>query len=278
MKIKLLPTQQEIELNPNKTLLQICTENKIEIKSICKGVPSCAECRVRIVEGEHNILPPSKAELSLIGTSFFVDQRRLACQVRCFGDVTVDISEQIERAEFQSKKVRGFRTPGQKGFQTQTLAKQGTLVLEEPSLPAETASNGEPSSGSSRQTLGPAQERASGRSSRSERQDKNRSEGRGGPRGESRGDKRSDNRSENRSDRADQKGSNPSEGGRSSQRQNSRNQGRGQSHRGEASPSSGATSRQKDSSSQSQQGQPNNPSDQNTDESTGKNQKRDPSN
>ncbi len=136
MKIKLLPTNQELEVNPNKTLLQICTDNKIEIKSICKGVPSCAECRVNIVQGEHNILPPSKAELALIGTSYFVDQRRLSCQVRCFGDVTIDISEQIERAEFQTKKVRGFRTPGQKGFQTQTLAKQGTLVLEETPSPA----------------------------------------------------------------------------------------------------------------------------------------------
>lgn len=136
MKIKFVPTGQEIDGDPNKSLLQICGENGIEIKSICKGVPSCAECRVKIVEGEHNIIPPGKAEIALIGSSYYIDQRRLACQVRCFGDIKVDISEQIERAEFQSKKVRGFRTPGQKGSNVQTTAKQGTLVLEEGSAPA----------------------------------------------------------------------------------------------------------------------------------------------
>lgn len=130
MKITFLPTNQVIEGNPDKSLLQLCTENNIEIKSICKGVPSCAECRVHIKEGEHNILPPSKAEMAIVGSNYFIDQRRLSCQVRCFGDVTVDLSEQIERAETQTKKVRGFRAQHQKGS-TETHAKQGTLVLEE---------------------------------------------------------------------------------------------------------------------------------------------------
>jgi 2Fe-2S ferredoxin len=135
MKIKFVPTGQEIEATPNKSLLQMCVENKIEIKSICKGVPSCAECRIKIVEGEHNILPPSKAEISLIGSSYFIDQRRLSCQVRCFGDITVDITEQLERAETNSKKIRGFRAQHQKGSHIETQAKQGTMVLDEAPLP-----------------------------------------------------------------------------------------------------------------------------------------------
>jgi ferredoxin len=142
VKIKFLPTGQEIEGDPNKTLLQLCTENNIEIKSICKGVPSCAECRVRIVEGEYNVVPPSKAEMSLIGTNYFIDQRRLSCQVHCYGDITVDLKEQIERSEIQNKKVRGFRAPGQKGSHVESHAKQGTLVLEETHTPKK---GGEPS-------------------------------------------------------------------------------------------------------------------------------------
>lgn len=138
MKIKFIPTGQEIEADPNKSLLQICIENKIEIKSICKGVPSCAECRVRLVEGEHNVMPPSKAELALIGTNYFIDQRRLSCQVRCFGDVTVDLTEQIQRADTQKKKVRGYRQHSQKSGNAETQAKQGTLVLDEvPAAPPE---------------------------------------------------------------------------------------------------------------------------------------------
>ncbi|PIS10236.1 MAG: hypothetical protein COT73_10420 [Bdellovibrio sp. CG10_big_fil_rev_8_21_14_0_10_47_8] len=131
MKIKFVPTGQEIEIDPNKSLLQLCNENNIEIKSICKGVPSCAECRIKIVSGEHNVNPPTKTELSLIGTNYFIDQRRLSCQVHCFGEVTVDITEQLERADTQNKKVRGFRVAHQKGTPQETHAKQGILVLEE---------------------------------------------------------------------------------------------------------------------------------------------------
>ena len=128
MKVKFVPTNQEIEADPNKTLLQLCTEHGIEIRSICKGVPSCAECRIRITSGENNVIPPNPSELSLIGTSHFLDGRRLSCQVRCFGNVTVDLTEQIDRTDNPNKKVRGFRSQGKS---TETHAVQGTLVLEE---------------------------------------------------------------------------------------------------------------------------------------------------
>lgn len=131
MKIRFVPTGQEIEGTPDKTLLQLCVDNKIEIRSICKGVPSCAECRVKLVEGEANVLPPTKAELSLIGSSYYLDQRRLSCQLRCFGDVTVDLTDQIEAQNNQNKKVRGFRVQGQKGQSLESKAVQGTMVLEE---------------------------------------------------------------------------------------------------------------------------------------------------
>lgn len=128
MKIKLLPTNQEIENNPNKTLLQVCLDNKVELKSICKGVPSCAECRVKVVSGENNLIPPAKAELGLIGTSYYLDGRRLACQARAFGDVTLDITDHLNKDDNSNKKLRGFRA---QGTQSESKAVQGTLVLEE---------------------------------------------------------------------------------------------------------------------------------------------------
>ncbi|UXR65081.1 2Fe-2S iron-sulfur cluster-binding protein [Bdellovibrio bacteriovorus] len=127
MKIKFLPQNIEVEGTPNKSLLQIATENKIEIRSICKGVPSCAECRVRIKEGDSNILPPNKAELNLIGTSHFIDGRRLSCQVHCYGDVTVDLTEQVERIENQTKKIRGFRA----NKHIESKAVNDTMLLSE---------------------------------------------------------------------------------------------------------------------------------------------------
>lgn len=125
MKVKFLPQNIEVDVTPDKSLLQIATENHIEIKSICKGLPSCAECRVKIVDGERNILPPSKAEIGLIGSSYYIDGRRLSCQVRCFGNVTVDLTEQLERAEAQNKKVRGFKS--QKPMESRAV--QDTLIL-----------------------------------------------------------------------------------------------------------------------------------------------------
>ena len=109
-KITFLPTNQEIEISPEKTLLQGALEQNILIRSICKGKMNCVECRIKIVAGENNVVPPSKAEKNVIGTSYHIDGRRLACQVRCFGPVTVDLSEQISREENSKKKIRGFKT------------------------------------------------------------------------------------------------------------------------------------------------------------------------
>lgn len=131
MKIKIVPQNIEIEATPEKTVLQICTDNKIAIKSICKGVPSCAECRIRIIEGENNVMPPTKSELSLIGNSYFLDGRRLSCQVRCFGDITLDFSEQLERADNQNKKIRGFKIDKD----VESHAVQDTMLLSEQSKP-----------------------------------------------------------------------------------------------------------------------------------------------
>ncbi|MBC7754195.1 MAG: (2Fe-2S)-binding protein [Moraxellaceae bacterium] len=126
MKIKFMPQNIEIEGNPNKTLLQMAQENQIKIKSICNGKPSCAECRVKILEGSSNVPPPGKEELNLIGTSYFIDNRRLSCQVRCFGSITVDLTEQLAKIDTQ-KKIKGVKTKDQKDVH----AKQDTFILSD---------------------------------------------------------------------------------------------------------------------------------------------------
>lgn len=99
MKVKFMPQNIELEIRPDQTVLSLAQENKIEIRSVCNGMPSCAECRVRVVDGEYNVAPPSRKELNLIGTGYFIDQRRLSCQLHCYGDVTIDLTEQIEMAK-----------------------------------------------------------------------------------------------------------------------------------------------------------------------------------
>ena len=132
MKVKFVPQNIELETTPEKTLLQLAMDNGIEIKSLCKGVPSCAECRIRILEGESNVMPPNRTELSLIGTNYYIDSRRLACQVRCFGPVTIDMTEQLARQENNTKKIRGFRSEKPQ----ESIAVLDTMLLtEKPSDP-----------------------------------------------------------------------------------------------------------------------------------------------
>lgn len=124
MKIKFIPQNIEVDVDPSKTLMQLATEAGLKIKSICGGIASCSECRVRIVEGENSIPEPSKAELNLIGSSYYLDGRRLSCQVRCFGSVTVDLTEQLNKVDSQ-KKVRGFKQKDPK----ELSAVQDTMIL-----------------------------------------------------------------------------------------------------------------------------------------------------
>ncbi|MGZ3690203.1 MAG: 2Fe-2S iron-sulfur cluster-binding protein [Pseudobdellovibrio sp.] len=108
MKIKFIPTNVEIDVDPSKSLLQLATENGVKIKSVCGGIGSCTECRVKVVEGRDSVPEPNKTELAAIGSSYYIDGRRLSCQMRCFGSVTIDITEQLNKVDTQ-KKVKGFK-------------------------------------------------------------------------------------------------------------------------------------------------------------------------
>ncbi len=126
MKIKFIPQNVEVDLDPNKSIMRIAQENNLFIKSVCNGLPSCAECRVQIEEGEHNVLPPTSEELSLIGTGHFVDRRRLSCQLKCFGPMVIDLAEQVEK-----EKLGGNKRPQghlRKDSTEQSLAVTGNLI------------------------------------------------------------------------------------------------------------------------------------------------------
>jgi 2Fe-2S ferredoxin len=109
LKVKFLPGGEEHEINPGESVLELTKRTDIHIKSVCGGIPSCAECRVKLVQGEHNVMPPSFKEKSLIGSAYFVNQSRLSCQLRCMGDITVDITEQIEKMKADPPSKRNIR-------------------------------------------------------------------------------------------------------------------------------------------------------------------------
>ena len=97
MKIKFIPQNVEVDIESDKSVLEISRELGFNIQSSCNGMCSCGDCRVFVKEGGANMLSPSNKELKLIGQGHYLDQRRLACQLYCFGNVVIDLSEQEER-------------------------------------------------------------------------------------------------------------------------------------------------------------------------------------
>jgi ferredoxin len=130
MKVKFLPQNIELPIEPSQSILELAHANGIPIHATCNGMPSCAECRVRIVEGEYNVVPPSKKELALIGTGYYIDQRRLSCQLHCYGDVTVDTSEHLERAA-EGPITKKFLTRVQKNSAQESHSVGGVLIEQE---------------------------------------------------------------------------------------------------------------------------------------------------
>jgi len=129
MKVKFVPQNIELEIKPNQSVMNLAHENNVPIKSVCNGMPSCAECRVRVIEGEENVLPPSSKELALIGTGYFIDQRRLSCQLLCFGDITIDLAEQVEKQK-ESTASRKFLAK-KKDQQEESHAITGNLIEQD---------------------------------------------------------------------------------------------------------------------------------------------------
>jgi 2Fe-2S ferredoxin len=129
MKIKVLPQGLEFDANSNQSLLEQCLANGIKIRSVCKGIPSCAECRIQVIDGMSNLLPPTQAELNVLGNNYFIDGRRLSCQCRVFGSVTINVSDHLNAKDETQKKVRGI--PQDKIKQSHAVLK--TLVLEDES-------------------------------------------------------------------------------------------------------------------------------------------------
>ncbi len=72
-------------------------------------------------------MAPNSAELGVIGNNHYLDGRRLACQVRVYGDITIDVTEQSLRDQSIHKKVRGFRSKD-RGYQSQAVL--DTIVLK----------------------------------------------------------------------------------------------------------------------------------------------------
>jgi ferredoxin len=190
MKVKFLPQNIEIDIEPGQSILEVAHANGIPIRSTCNGMPSCAECRVRVVDGEYNLLPPSKKEMSLIGTGYYIDQRRLSCQMHCYGDVAVDTTEHLDRAG-EGPITKKFLSRVQKTSAQESHSVGGVLIEQEEKAMKEISETVRPMSGgpetASADFLGGDRQRSGGRQGQGQQQGQPRRDGGGGERHGSRG-------------------------------------------------------------------------------------------
>ena len=128
MKLKFLPQNVSVDTVSSKSVMDVAREQQLPINSSCNGMCVCAECRVYIVEGENHVLPPTEKEVELIGGGYFVDRRRLACQLFCFGNVTVDLSEQVERVNKKRGITKQFLKKLSKDSLEEVASVGGVLV------------------------------------------------------------------------------------------------------------------------------------------------------
>ena len=87
--IEFEPLGRRVHVRPGKTLLEAARSAGIGLASVCGGVGTCEECRVRLVSG--SLTPPNLVEETALTNSDISAGLRLACQAEPLSDVKLDI-------------------------------------------------------------------------------------------------------------------------------------------------------------------------------------------
>jgi uncharacterized 2Fe-2S/4Fe-4S cluster protein (DUF4445 family) len=83
------PLGRRGEARPGTTLLAAAQASGIQLASVCGGVGTCEECRIRLVSGK--LTPPTLVEEAVFSQAELAAGLRLACQAEPLGDVKLDI-------------------------------------------------------------------------------------------------------------------------------------------------------------------------------------------
>lgn len=91
--ITILPQSITISVSETTPVMEALRDEEIYIKSSCGGVASCSDCVVKVVEGADHCNAPPFEETRMLGNVFHITRERLSCQLKCHGDITIDISK-----------------------------------------------------------------------------------------------------------------------------------------------------------------------------------------
>jgi uncharacterized 2Fe-2S/4Fe-4S cluster protein (DUF4445 family) len=83
------PLGRRGEIRPGQTLLEAAQAAGLGLASVCGGIGTCEECRVRLIAGK--LTPPNLVEEATLGKDSLAAGLRLACQAQALSDVKLDI-------------------------------------------------------------------------------------------------------------------------------------------------------------------------------------------
>ena len=138
-RIRFKPDGKEVEARDGETILQAALRAEIPLAHICGGNARCSTCRVVILEGVENSLPPNEAEKKIASLLRFDPSVRLACQTVATGDIKLRrLVLDDEDLELSSLFIQGVE-PGATGIEKNVfilfLDIQGFTAFSEALLP-----------------------------------------------------------------------------------------------------------------------------------------------
>ena len=90
--MRFVPLGKEKEIRAGATILAAANQCDVPIGQSCNGDGVCGWCRVKIIGGMDEMLPPSQLEMKLMKEKEFAGDERAACLAKIRGDVAVTTS------------------------------------------------------------------------------------------------------------------------------------------------------------------------------------------
>ena len=85
--VKKIPS---LEVPEGANLMQALLQHGLPVASSCGGDGICAKCKMEIIKGEPHVSAEEDKEKILKERLRIPKKMRLSCQVRVYGDITVD--------------------------------------------------------------------------------------------------------------------------------------------------------------------------------------------
>ncbi|MBT6326147.1 MAG: 2Fe-2S iron-sulfur cluster binding domain-containing protein, partial [Bdellovibrionales bacterium] len=95
--------EKNFNVSAGNKLLNVLSDNKLYVSSACGGGGTCAQCKVKVLEGGGDILP---TELTHISKKEAKEGDRLACQVSVKQNMKIEVPEEVFGVKKWKCKVR----------------------------------------------------------------------------------------------------------------------------------------------------------------------------